>query len=30
MTSGGNDFKDFAERQLTKLRAVFDPDGCFR
>jgi len=30
MTSGGNNFKDFAESQLTTFRAFFHPDGYFR
>jgi len=30
MTSGGNNFKDFAEEQLTTFRAVFHPGRCFR
>jgi len=30
MTSGGNNFNDFAENQLTKFRAAFHPSRCFR
>jgi len=30
MTAGGNNFKEFAESQLTTFRAFFHPAGCFR
>jgi len=27
---GGNNFNDFAEKEVTKFREVFHPAGCFR